>query len=82
MELVDSAFDLLCLCDLEIHDDPVRAFDGVDVALLVGARPRSRGMERADLLATNAAIFAEAGPRTECWRLGRRQGRRRQPGQH
>jgi malate dehydrogenase len=59
MELVDSAFDLLC--DIEIHDDPVRAFDGVDVALLVGARPRSKGMERADLLAANAAIFAEDG---------------------
>lgn len=59
MELVDSAFD--GLVDIEIHDDPVRAFDGVDVALLVGARPRSKGMERADLLAANAAIFAESG---------------------
>jgi malate dehydrogenase len=59
MELVDSAFELLC--DVEIHDDPVRAFDGVDVALLIGAKPRSKGMERADLLAANAAIFADAG---------------------
>ncbi|MEU0495609.1 malate dehydrogenase [Mycobacterium sp. NPDC006124] len=59
MELVDSAFDLLA--DVEIHDDPVRAFDGVDVALLVGAKPRGKGMERADLLAANAAIFADAG---------------------
>jgi malate dehydrogenase len=59
MELVDSAFDQLC--DVEVYDDPVRAFDGVDVALLVGARPRSKGMERADLLAVNAAIFADAG---------------------
>lgn len=59
MELQDSAFDLLA--GVEIHDDPVRAFDGVDVALLVGAKPRSKGMERADLLASNAAIFAEAG---------------------
>jgi malate dehydrogenase len=59
MELVDSAFDLLA--GLEIHDDPVRAFDGVDVALLIGAKPRSKGMERADLLAANAAIFADAG---------------------
>ena len=59
MELVDSAFDLLV--DVEIHDDPVLAFDGVDVALLVGAKPRSKGMERADLLAANAAIFADAG---------------------
>ncbi|MGV0779657.1 malate dehydrogenase [Mycolicibacterium sp. XJ775] len=59
MELVDSAFD--GLVDVEIYDDPVQAFDGVDVALLVGARPRSKGMERADLLAANAAIFAESG---------------------
>lgn len=59
MELVDSALDLLV--DIEIHDDPVRAFDGVDVALLIGAKPRSKGMERADLLAANAAIFAESG---------------------
>ena len=59
MELVDSAFELLD--GIEIHDDPVRAFDGVDVALLVGARPRSKGMERADLLAANATTFAEAG---------------------
>ncbi|WP_029115299.1 malate dehydrogenase [Mycobacterium sp. URHB0044] len=59
MELVDSAFDLLA--GVEIHDDPVRAFDGVDVALLIGAKPRAKGMERADLLAANAAIFAESG---------------------
>jgi malate dehydrogenase len=59
MELFDSAFDLLC--GIEVYDDPVRAFDGVDVALLIGARPRSKGMERADLLAANAAIFADAG---------------------
>ena len=59
MELVDSAFELLA--GIEIHDDPVRAFDGVDVALLIGAKPRSKGMERADLLAANAAIFADAG---------------------
>jgi malate dehydrogenase len=59
MELVDSAFELLA--GVEIHEDPVRAFDGVDVALLVGARPRSKGMERAELLAANAAIFADAG---------------------
>jgi malate dehydrogenase len=59
MELVDSAFELLA--GVEIHDDPVRAFDGVDVALLIGAKPRSKGMERADLLAANATIFADAG---------------------
>lgn len=59
MELEDGAFPLLA--GTEIHDDPVRAFDGVDVALLVGARPRTKGMERADLLSANAEIFATAG---------------------
>ncbi len=59
MELDDGAFPLLA--DTEIHDDPVRAFDGVNVALLVGARPRTKGMERADLLGANAQIFATAG---------------------
>lgn len=59
MELDDGAFGLLA--GLEIYDDPVRAFDGVDVALLIGARPRSKGMERADLLGANAKIFATAG---------------------
>ena len=59
MELDDCSFPLLA--GLEIYDDPVRAFDGVDVALLVGAKPRSKGMERADLLGANAEIFATAG---------------------
>ncbi|CAJ1507689.1 malate dehydrogenase [[Mycobacterium] burgundiense] len=59
MELDDGAFPLLA--GTEIHDDPVRAFDGVDVALLIGAKPRSQGMERADLLSANAQIFATAG---------------------
>ncbi|RZT15744.1 malate dehydrogenase [Mycobacterium sp. BK558] len=59
MELDDGAFPLLA--STEIFDDPVRAFDGVDVALLIGARPRTKGMERADLLGANAAIFATAG---------------------
>lgn len=59
MELDDGAFPLLV--GTEIHDDPVRAFDGVDVALLIGARPRTKGMERADLLSANAEIFATAG---------------------
>lgn len=59
MELDDGAFPLLA--GVEIHDDPVRAFDGVDVALLIGARPRTKGMERADLLGANAQIFATAG---------------------
>ncbi|MGU3501521.1 malate dehydrogenase [Mycobacterium sp. C31M] len=59
MELDDGAFPLLART--EIYVDPVRAFDGVDVALLIGARPRSKGMERADLLGANAQIFAAAG---------------------
>ena len=59
MELEDGAFPLLA--EVEIHHDPVRAFDGVDVALLIGARPRTKGMERADLLGANAQIFATAG---------------------
>ncbi len=59
MELDDGAFGLLA--GTEIHDDPAKAFDGVDVALLIGAKPRSKGMERADLLSANAQIFANAG---------------------
>ena len=59
MELDDGAFPLLA--STEIYDDPVRGFDGVDVALLIGARPRTKGMERADLLSANAQIFATAG---------------------
>jgi malate dehydrogenase len=59
MELDDGAFPLLA--STEIYDDPVRGFDGVDVALLIGARPRTKGMERADLLEANAQIFATAG---------------------
>ncbi|MFB1298318.1 malate dehydrogenase [Mycobacterium sp. pW049] len=59
MELDDGAFPLLA--NTEIYDDPVRAFDGVDVALLIGAKPRTKGMERADLLGANAQIFATAG---------------------
>lgn len=59
MELDDGAFPLLA--GTEIYDDPVRAFDGVDVALLIGSKPRTKGMERADLLGANAQIFATAG---------------------
>jgi malate dehydrogenase len=59
LELQDCAFPLLA--STEIFDDPKRAFDGVDVALLVGARPRTKGMERADLLEANGAIFTEQG---------------------
>jgi malate dehydrogenase len=59
MELDDSAFPLLAAVD--IHDDPVRAFDGVNVAILVGARPRTKGMERSDLLEANGGIFKPQG---------------------
>ncbi|HEX3278233.1 MAG TPA: malate dehydrogenase [Thermoleophilaceae bacterium] len=59
LELQDCAFPLLA--STEIYDDPVRAFDGVEVALLVGARPRSKGMERADLLEANGQIFKPQG---------------------
>ena len=48
MELDDCAFPLLA--GVDIADDPTKAFDGVSVALLVGARPRAKGMERGDLL--------------------------------
>jgi malate dehydrogenase len=59
MELIDCAFPLLSAIDL--HDDPNEAFDGVDVALLVGSRPRTKGMERAELLAENGKIFTVQG---------------------
>lgn len=59
MELADAAFPLLA--DVEVTDDPARAFDGVRHALLVGARPRSAGMERADLLEANGGIFGPQG---------------------
>jgi malate dehydrogenase len=59
MELVDCAFPLLA--GIDISDDPNEAFDGVNVALLVGARPRSKGMERSDLLEANGGIFKPQG---------------------
>src|ERR687888_2333037 len=59
MELVDCAFPLLR--EIEITDDPKEAFDGCNVALLVGARPRTKGMERADLLEANGGIFKPQG---------------------
>jgi malate dehydrogenase len=59
LELQDCAFPLLASTD--IFDDPKQAFDGVTVALLVGARPRSKGMERADLLEANGQIFKPQG---------------------
>jgi malate dehydrogenase len=59
MELDDCAFPLLE--GIDITDDPKRAFDGVNVALLVGARPRTKGMERGDLLEANGGIFKPQG---------------------
>jgi len=59
LELEDCAFPLLK--GVNIYDDPKQAFDGVNVALLIGARPRSKGMERADLLEANGAIFKPQG---------------------
>ncbi|MGN2637206.1 malate dehydrogenase [Nocardia takedensis] len=59
MELEDGAFPLLE--SIDISDDPWVGFDGANVALLVGARPRTAGMERGDLLAANGPIFTEQG---------------------
>jgi malate dehydrogenase len=59
MELVDCAFPLLR--GLDLHDSPEEAFDGVEVALLVGSRPRTKGMERAELLSENGKIFTVQG---------------------
>jgi malate dehydrogenase len=59
MELVDCAFPLLA--GIDISDDPNEAFDGVNVAILVGAKPRSKGMERRDLLEANGGIFKPQG---------------------
>jgi malate dehydrogenase len=59
MELDDCAFPLLS--GVDIHDDPNQAFDGVNIALLVGARPRTKGMERGDLLEANGGIFKPQG---------------------
>ena len=59
MELDDSAFPLLA--GINIYDDANQAFDGANTAFLVGARPRGKGMDRADLLAANGAIFKPQG---------------------
>lgn len=59
MELDDCAFPTLD--SVEIGDDPNHIFDGVNLALLVGARPRTKGMERGDLLEANGAIFTAQG---------------------
>ena len=73
MELDDCAFPLLA--GIDIYDDPNQAFDGAGVAMLVGARPRTKGMERGDLLEANGGIFkpqgealnAHAAPPSRCW---------------
>jgi malate dehydrogenase len=59
MELDDCAFPTLA--GVEIGDDAETVFDGVNLALLVGARPRTKGMERGDLLEANGAIFTAQG---------------------
>ncbi len=59
MEIDDCAFPLLA--GMSAHSDPMTAFKDIDVALLVGARPRGPGMERKDLLSANAQIFTAQG---------------------
>jgi len=59
MELDDCAFGNLV--NIEIGDDPKKVFDGVNMAMLVGAMPRKAGMERGDLLSANGAIFTAQG---------------------
>src|SRR5512138_2189611 len=59
LELQDGAFPLLA--GVDVHDHAKPAFDGVNVALLVGARPRTKGMERGDLLEANGGIFKPQG---------------------
>ncbi len=59
MELDDCAFGLLA--GMELSDEPGTAFSGASVALLVGSRPRAKGMERKDLLEANGGIFTRQG---------------------
>lgn len=59
MEIDDCAFPLVA--GVDISDDPNNAFDGANVALLIGARPRTKGMERSDLLEANGGIFKPQG---------------------
>lgn len=59
LELMDCAFPLVA--GMEVFDDPIKAFDGANIAMLVGARPRGPGMERADLLSANGGIFSVQG---------------------
>jgi malate dehydrogenase len=59
MELDDCAFPLLA--GIDVTDDAKKAFDGTNIAILVGARPRTKGMERGDLLEANGGIFKPQG---------------------
>lgn len=59
LELMDCAFPLVA--GLEVFDDPAKAFDGANLAMLVGSRPRGPGMERAELLSANGGIFSVQG---------------------
>ena len=59
MELNDAAFPLLD--SINIYDNPNQGFEGANIAILVGARPRGKGMERADLLEANGGIFGPQG---------------------
>lgn len=59
MELDDCAFDLLESVD--VFDDPHQAFEGANIGMLIGSRPRTAGMERGDLLEANGAIFSTQG---------------------
>ncbi|GLY18367.1 malate dehydrogenase [Kineosporia rhizophila] len=59
LELTDGAFP--ALAGVDVFDDATKAFDGANVALLVGARPRTKGMERGDLLEANGGIFKPQG---------------------
>ncbi|MCY0906044.1 malate dehydrogenase [Arthrobacter sp. H14-L1] len=59
LELLDCAFPLVA--GMDVYDNPARAFDGANFALLVGARPRGPGMERGDLLSANGGIFSVQG---------------------
>src|ERR671927_1052836 len=59
MELDDCAYPLLT--GVEVDEDPAKAFDGANLILLVGARPRGKGMERSDLLEANGGIFKPQG---------------------
>src|SRR5690349_6809187 len=59
LELQDAAFPLLH--GVEVFDQPTPAFEGAEIAMLVGARPRTAGMERGDLLAANGGIFGPQG---------------------